>query len=312
MTTERPVEFAVAIPQVFSGPQVDPAALRAFLSRAEALGYHSVWGQEQILGAAGTLEPVTLLAHAAALTRRVRLGVAVLLTPLRSPLQLAKSLTTVDQLSGGRLTVGVGLGGRTDVYPAFGLSAERRVRRFTEGLEVLKRLWTQERVTFSGEFWKLENVAMAPKPIQKPHPPIWFGARHPNALRRAVALGEGFIGAGSTSTADFRRQVAHVRASLGEAKRNPSTFAIAKRVYLAVDPDRGRALARLREWFGWYYGNAALADQVAIVGPAEECVTGLREVRAAGAELILLNFVSEELENMERAAREILPAVVAR
>jgi probable F420-dependent oxidoreductase len=309
MTTERGVRFGIAIPQIFSQPRVDLAALQAFLDRVEGLGYDSVWTQEQILGAAGSLEPVTLLAYAAALTRRVRLGVAVLLTPLRSPVQLAKSLASVDQLSGGRLIVGVGLGARPHIYPAFGITPERRVRRFTEGLEVMKRLWREERVTFKGEFWQLENAAMAPKPIQQPHPPIWFGARHPDALRRAVAHGDGFIGAGSSSTIDFKQQVAHVRACLAEAGRDPATFALAKRVYLWVDPDRGRALGRLREWFGWFYGNAGLADQVAVVGSVEECVAGLREVRAAGAELILLNFVADELANAERASREIIPGV---
>jgi probable F420-dependent oxidoreductase len=303
-----PLRFAIALPQIFGGARLDVAALHAFLARVDGLGYESVWCQEQILGAAGSLEPVTLLAHAAALTRRVRLGVAVLITPLRNPVQLAKALSTVDQLSAGRLTVGVGLGGRTNVYPAFGVPAERRVRRFTEGLEVVKRLWTEERVTFRGEFWQLDNVAMAPRPVQKPHPPLWFGARHPDALRRAVALGDGFIGAGSSSTADFRQHVAHVRASLAEARRDPATFALAKRVYLAIDPERTRALHQLREWFGWYYGNAAMADQVALVGSAEDCVAGLREVEAAGAGLVLLNFVTDELANAERAARDVLPA----
>jgi len=309
MTTEGAVKFAVAIPQAFSRPLVDVGGLQTFLGRAEALGYHSVWAQEQILGTAGTLEPVTLLAYAAALTRRVRLGVAVLITPLRSPVQLAKSLGSVDQLSGGRLIVGLGLGGRTNVYPAFGISAERRVRRFAEGIEVMKRLWTEERVTFKGDFWTLDDAAMRPKPVQKPHPPIWFGARHPDALRRAVALGNGFIGAGSSSTADFTQQVALVRQYLGEAKRDPASFTLAKRVYLAVDPDKARAMARLREWFGWFYRNEGMAHEVAIVGSAEECAAGLREIRAAGAELILLNFTSDDLANAELAMREIVPRV---
>ena len=204
MTTGNQVRFAIAIPQIFSQPRVDTATLQSFLTRAEALGYHSAWVQEQILGRTASLEPVSLLTYAAALTRTLRLGSAVLLTPLRSPVQLAKSLSTLDQLSDGRLIVGVGLGGNTRIYPAFGLSPEKRARRFTEGLQLMKRLWTEERVTFDGEFWKLENVAMEPKPIQKPHPPIWFGARHPAALRRAVELGDGWIGAGSSSIAEFK------------------------------------------------------------------------------------------------------------
>jgi probable F420-dependent oxidoreductase len=309
MTTDRAVKFAIAMPQIFRQPRMDLGSLHAFLTRADALGYHSVWVQEQVIGAAASLEPVVALAYAAALTRQIRLGVAVLLTPLRTPIQLAKSLATLDQLSAGRLIAGVGLGGRLNLYPAVGLTPERRVRRFVEGLELMKRLWTEDRVSADGTFWKLESAAIAPKPVQKPHPPIWFGAHHPDALRRAVTLGDGFIGAGSSSTADFRSQVEHLHRFLDEAKRDPATFPIAKRVYLAVDPDKDRGLARLREWFGWYYGNAALADRVALVGSAEECAAGLREVRAAGAELILLNFVEDEGANAELAAREIVPRV---
>ncbi|HEV8306482.1 MAG TPA: LLM class flavin-dependent oxidoreductase [Methylomirabilota bacterium] len=309
MTTPGRVKFAIAVPQLFREPRVDLTALREFLQRAETLGCHSVWVQEQILGEAGSLEPVALLAHAAALTERLRLGVAVLLTPLRSPVQLAKALTTVDQLSAGRLIVGVGLGGRTTIYPAFGLSPERRVRRFTEGLEVMKRLWTQDRVTFDGDFVKLEDAAMAPKPVQRPHPPIWFGAHHIDAVRRAVRLGDGFIGAGASSTAEFKDQVAQVRRFVAESGRDPSTFALAKRVYIHVDSDRARGVARLREWFGWYYGNAELAERVAVAGSVEACVNELREIRAAGAELLLLNPVFEEQRHLELFAREVMAAV---
>jgi probable F420-dependent oxidoreductase len=303
-----PLRFTIALPQTFATPRVDVAGLQRFCARAEALGFEGVWCQEQILGSAGSLEPVTLLAYAAARTERVRLGVAVLLTPLRSPVQLAKALTTVDQLSGGRLDVGVGLGGRTQIYPAFGLAPERRVRRFVEGLEVMKRLWTGERVTFQGDFWKLDGVAMAPRPVQAPHPPLWFGARHPDAVRRAAAHGDAFIGAGSSSTADFRDSVTHLRRALAEAGRDPATFPVAKRVYLEIDADRARGMARLREWFGWWYGNAGLAEQVAIVGSVEECVAGLREVQAAGAQMVLLNFVGDDMANAERSARELIPA----
>jgi len=310
MTVDNRVKFGMAIPQIFAVPQADTAALRAFLTRAEALGFHSVWVQEQILGRGmASLEPVALLSYAAAMTRSLRLGSAVFLTLLRNPVQLAKSLATVDQLSNGRLIVGVGLGANTRIYPAFGLLPEGRVRRFTEGLALIKRLWTEERVTFDGEFWKLEGASMAPKPVQQPHPPIWFGAGAPAALKRAVELGDGWIGAGSSSAGGFRERVQQVRALLAEAGRDPKTFPIAKRVYLAVDSDKARGLGRLRRWFDSYYGSAGLADRVALVGDAREIVAGLRETRAAGADLLLLNPVFDEMEQLELLAREIVPAI---
>jgi probable F420-dependent oxidoreductase len=301
----RQVRFGIAIPQMYRHTPVDIASLNRFLSRAEALGYHSLWVQEQIVGAAASLEPLTLLTYAAALTSRARLGSAVLLPVLRNPVQLAKALTSLDQLSGGRLIVGVGLGGRVALYPAFGVSPERRVRRYVESIALLKSLWTLERTTHRGEFWMLDGVPMEPKPVQTPHPPIWVGAVQPAAIRRAVRLGDGFIGAGSSSIGDFRAQVDTLRGDLAAAGRDPGTFEVAKRVYIAIDADRGRAERRLVEWFGWYYGNPALAARVSVFGSEAECLDALSRIVAAGARLLILNPVFDEMEHLER-----LPALV--
>ena len=197
------VPLAIAIPQTSLTGRFDTAFLRTFLARAEALGFSGGWVLEQTLGAIPILEPVELLAWAAAHTERLRLGTAVLLTSTRSPVHLAKSLATLDQLSGGRLDVGVGLGGRADLYPATGIPNERRAARFAEGIRLMRRLWTEPRVTQTGGFWTLDNAGQEPKPLQRPHPPLWFGGHHPNAIRRAVELGHGFIGAGSIPAARF-------------------------------------------------------------------------------------------------------------
>jgi probable F420-dependent oxidoreductase len=295
------VPIGVAIPQTFGGP-IDTRRIRDFLRRAEALDVHSVWVVEQILGSMASLEPVHLLTYAAAVTERVRLGSAVLLTALRSPVHLAKSLATLDQLSHGRLIVGVGLGGSTQVYPAHGLNAARRTARFAEGLRLMKRLWTEPRVTMAGEFFKLDDASMQPKPVQHPHPPLWFGGHHPQALRRAVELGDGFMGAGSASTAAFAEHVTCLRGILAEAGRDPSSFPIGKRVYIAVDRDRARAGKRLAEWFGAFYGRPALAEEVSVWGEPEACVDGLRAVLAAGAGFLMLNPVFDELEHLDRFA----------
>jgi probable F420-dependent oxidoreductase len=302
------VTLGVAIPQTFPGGPVDTRRIREFLRRAEELDFHSAWVVEQILGTLSSLEPVQLLTYAAALTERLRLGSAVLLTALRSPVHVAKSLATLDQLSHGRLIVGVGLGGNARVYPAFGLGAERRAARFAEGLRVMKRLWTEPRVTMAGEFYRLDNVSMAPRPVQTPHPPLWFGGHHPNALRRAVELGDGFIGAGSASTAAFATHVEALRASLAEAGRDAASFPIGKRVYVAIDRDRARAGKRLAEWFDAFYGRPALAEEVSVWGDADACAEGLRAVIAAGAGFLLLNPVFDELEHLERFA-ELAPGL---
>jgi probable F420-dependent oxidoreductase len=262
---------------------------------------------EQILGSIPSLEPVALLTYAAAVTGRMRLGSAVLLTALRSPVHTAKSLATLDHLSGGRLDVGVGLGAGPAVYPAYGLTPVRRAARFAEGIRLMKALWREPRVTFEGEFWTLRDATMEPKPVQRPHPPLWFGAHHPNALRRAAELGDAFMGAGSLSTARFAEEVTLLRRLLAEAGRDPDAFPVAKRVYIAVDPDAARAEKRLAEWFGAFYGRPQLAAEVSVWGPVQACVDGLARVAAAGARLIMLNPVFDELEHLERFAADLAP-----
>jgi probable F420-dependent oxidoreductase len=301
------VRLGIAIPQTILAGAFDVRGLRGFLARAEALGFESVWVVEQILGSIPSLEPVTVLTYAAACTERIRLGSAVLLTALRSPVHLAKTVATLDHLSGGRIDVGVGLGGNPRIYLAFGLSAERRAARFTEGLRLMKRLWTDERVTLDGEFFKLQSASMEPKPLQKPHPPLWFGGHHPNALRRSVELGDGFIGAGSVSTKVFLDEVKILRALIKERGRDAGRFPLGKRVYIAVDRDRARAGRRLEEWFKAFYGRPELAAEVSVWGEPQECVERLSELTAAGVGFLMLNPVFDELEQLEVVASALAP-----
>jgi len=303
------MHVAISIPQFVADGTFDAAGFRAHLARAEALGFESAWTGEQVLGTMPHLGPIEALTYAAACTERLRLGCAMLVSPLYSPLHLAKSLSTLDQLSRGRLEVGVGTGGRFRMFPAFGVDPTGLVARFTEGLRLMRALWTEPRVTFHGRFWQLEEAAMEPKPFQKPHPPIWFGAGHPDALRRAVRLGDGFFGAGSSTTAQFVEHARIVREALADQGRDPATFRIAKRVYIGVDDDADRARRRvaegLRDLYGWF-GLPGI-EAVGLAGTLEDCVRGLREVADAGAELILLNPLYDDAEQMERLAAEVVP-----
>jgi probable F420-dependent oxidoreductase len=300
------IKFGIAIPQAFAREPIDVALIETFLKQADCFGYHSVWVQEVI--DASLLEPTSLLTYAAALTRNLRLGSAVLLTALRSPLQLAKTLSTLDHLSRGRLIIGVGLGSNSEVYPAFGLSADRRLRRFVDGIALMKRLWIEERVNHDGEFWRLRDERLEPKPLQKPHPPLWFGGSHPNALRRAVELGDGWIG-GRTSTDKFKLSLNIVRQFLDESGRDPAHFMIGKRVYIAVDSDRSRAERRLNEWFSQVYGVGDIAASAALYGSEQECVERLGELIRAGARLLILNPIADHLEHLEVLARNVLPKI---
>lgn len=302
------MRFAISIPQGVGEHGFDPAAFRAQLLRAEELGFESAWTQEQILGSARTLSPLEAMTYAAACTERLRLGCAVFVTPLRAPVHLAKSLGTIDQLSRGRLEVGIGIGGRVRPFSAFGVDPEGLVARFTEGLALMKACWTEPQIKFDGRFWQLDGAAMEPKPVQKPHPPVWIGGSVPAALRRAVRLGDGFFGAGSQTTAQFAEQVRVVRAELAHSGRDPATFQIAKRVYIHVDDDAARAAQRIDAALTGHYGRGGLAA-VAVSGPPAACIAGLRAVADAGAELILLNPLLDDAGQMERLAAEVAPEV---
>ena len=194
------------------------------------------------------------------------------------------------------------------MFSAFAVDPGTLVTRFVEGLQLMKALWTEPRITFKGRFWQLDGAAMEPKPFQKPYPPIWFGGSHPAAVRRAVRHGDGFFGAGSQTTGRFAEQVRILRDAIAESGRSAAGFRIAKRVYLAVDDDAVRARQRIGAALNQLYGYFGLHDleAVAVFGPPEACVKGLREVAEAGAEMILLNPLFDEAEQMERLAAEVV------
>ncbi|MEU7765656.1 LLM class flavin-dependent oxidoreductase [Nocardia sp. NPDC049190] len=305
------MHYGISVPQLVADGMFQPTELRGYLDRAEELGFESAWMTEQLLGSSPNLSPLETLAFAAACNQRLRLGCAVFVTPLHNPVHLAKRIATLDQLSRGRLEVGVGIGGRNRMFTAFDVDPDDNlVARFTEGLQVMKALWTQPTVDIDGQFWQLSGAAMEPKPFQKPHPPLWFGGRRPAALRRAVRHGHGFFGAGSTTTAEFAEQVRIVRTALADAGRETMDFRIVKRVYIAVDDDADRARSRMSEvLISQYgaYGKSLLP--VAVCGPPAACIQGLREVAAAGAEMILINPLFDSAAQMERIAAEVLPHV---
>ena len=302
------MRFAIAIPQFYADGEFDHEGFRRYLLRAEELGFHSAWTQESVLGGSSQLAPVEAMTYAAACTTSLRLGCVVFVSTLYSPVHLAKSLSTLDQLSRGRLEIGVSTGGKSRPFAAFGVDPKRYVSRFTEGLELMKQLWTKPRISFEGEFWQLDGAAMEPKPFQKPYPPVWIGAAGPAALRRSVRIGDGFFGAGSSPTEAFAGQVATVKQALAEAGRQPDSFGIAKRVYIAIDDNAARARKRMDEALERVYGQRVPSiEAAAVTGTLQDCVRQVRAVADAGAELILFTALFDQAEHAEMLAGQIIP-----
>ena len=305
------MRFAVSIPQADQG-SFDADGVRGFLRRAEALDLESAWVVEQVVGRKPLLAPLELLAWAAGCTERIRLGVGVLVSTLHDPLQLAASITAVDRLSHGRLDVGVAAGGGFRPFRAFGVDPETFVARFNEGLQLMKAAWSDEpRITFHGRFADVDNLPINPKPVQRPHPPIWFGGNAPQALARAARHGDAFLGAGSTSTAAFTGQVQVLRRRLLAQGRDPETFRIGKRVYLCVDDDADLARRRVLDGLGRMYGRLPGIEDVPVSGAPDQVADGLRTVVAAGADLVVLNplglDVAEDRDQLERLAADVIP-----
>jgi probable F420-dependent oxidoreductase len=303
------MRFAISIPQYARDSRFDDDAFRAHLGRVEELGlFESAWAQEQVIGAAGSLAPLQTLTYAAACTGKLRLGCAVFVLPLHNPLHLAKAVSSLDCLSHGRVEVGVATGGRGRPFEAFDVDPDRPVARFNEALALMKACWTEREINFDGRLWKLEGASMEPKPVQKPYPPVWFGGSAPAGMRRAVRHGDGFMGAGSQTPAQFAEQVKVVREELGVHGREPDTFRIGKRVYVHVEDDAARGRRRLEDALTEHYGRGGWSEHI-LAGPPEACAAGIRAVADAGAELILLNPLVEDARQLERLAAEVIPAL---
>ena len=164
---------------------------------AEENGFDDVWLQEHHFHDDGFSSSVmTIAAALAARTKRIRIGTGVMLLPLHNPVRVAEDGATVDILSDGRFQLGVGNGYKVEEFESFGISRKERGARSNEGLEIIRRLWEGETLTFEGKYYEIHNARLAPEPVQKPRPPLWVGGFSPAGARRAARLGDGFLGTG--------------------------------------------------------------------------------------------------------------------
>lgn len=211
--------------------------------RAESLGFESVWVAEHLVfpaeirsrypyakegippinPATPLLDPLLVLMQVAARTQRIRLGTNVYILPLRHPIAVARMVTTLDVLSGGRVRFGVGLGWLEEEFRAVGIDFATRAGRGREAIRALRALWTEEVASLDGKYVAFEPVRFEPKPVQRPHPPILVGGESDAALRRAAALGDGWYGVGHTPDS-AGTQVRRLRELLQEHGRGDQPF----------------------------------------------------------------------------------------
>ena len=297
MALKDAVALGMSLPHRSPAP-IDPSVVRQVAQRAEALGFQDLWVTHNTIDTTGCFDSLTVLTYVAGVTTTIRLGVSVLVLPLSHPLHVAHQWATLDYLSGGRAILGVGIGRDTE-YPPFQIPTERRVRRFTESIELIKRLWTEPRVTYEGEVYQVHNETIGTRPVQSPRPPIWVGSSHPDAVRRAATVSDGWMGAGGSTIAAFAGNVPILREALAAAGRDPDTFPISKRVFMSVHERADVAREEVDRWFTDVYHNSTGVDTAGVHGTPEQVREQLEALASKGANHLLLNPVARYAEQVE-------------
>jgi alkanesulfonate monooxygenase SsuD/methylene tetrahydromethanopterin reductase-like flavin-dependent oxidoreductase (luciferase family) len=216
------------------------AELLEMVRLARQAGFHHVSASQHYLAAPFQyMHPVPVLARVAAEAGEMTLGTGIMLLALQQPVDVAESIATLDVICGGRLVFGVGLGYRDVEFDAFGIPRGQRLSRFLEALEVVKRLWTEDRVTFHGKHFHLQDVGLTMRPVQKPRPPIVVAASNDKMVQRVARIADAWTIAGHATLATLERQVALYRAALeAEGKPFPPPhFGLGKELYIARDMD---------------------------------------------------------------------------
>jgi probable F420-dependent oxidoreductase len=212
-----------------SGPWATPDNLRTMATRAEELGYDSAWTFQRLLHPVeedwgspyhAVLDPVTALSYVAAVTSRIRLGIAVVNLPFYSPIVLSKAVTTLDIVSNGRLDLGLGLGWSVEEFEAAGTTSAKRGPRSEEFVACLKEIWTQPIVEYAGEYYRVPRSRVEPKPVQRPYPPILMGGNAEVALRRIGRIADGWISSSRADLTSIGESIEMIRAAARDAGRD--------------------------------------------------------------------------------------------
>lgn len=313
MKLDRSLSIGLHVPSFSADALPSPADYSAFFRRAESLGFDAIWTEDRILHPAPMLDPLVLLAWAAASTERMLLGTAVMLLNLRRAAVVAREIATLQHLSDGRLAIGVSLGGRPEEYSGLDVPMNRRVGVFRESVAVLRGLNSGEdfhyRSPSSGASdFRFDGAAVRPSAAV----PLLMGGVVPAAIRRAGELAEGWIMAPFGDLDDFARGWAMARDAAAAAGRNPDALVTGRLLYVCADPDKARARAQLKPFLEVYYGNLLDVDRDAVFGPADEVAEQLALQVDAGISHLMLGVPSLDIAQLEYLASAVLPRLRSR
>lgn len=316
-------------------PFCTPAQVVEMCVRAEALGFHSVWGNDHITPpryvredypeSPNFYEPLITLAFAAQATSRLRLGTSVLVLPMREPVYLAKTVATLDAFSGGRLMLGVGVGAYREEFERL-RPRDARIRRselMDESVQILRALFSERSVTFSGKHYALDGIEMAPKPVQRPLP-LFIAGNDPAGVRRVARWGNGWFPA-ALGVAELRHGVDLLARECELVGRKVAEIMIAPQLLIGIGRTyeegvaqfrRSRMYTHLQSLGGSTLRNQSLERMEAhnLVGSPEQIVEKIRALESAGVGMLAAtsftsNSYEEMLDDMQLFAEEVLPHV---
>jgi probable F420-dependent oxidoreductase len=306
--------FGLALRNFTAYPELpDPEGLLGYACRAEELGYESLWVWDHILLGVEPhfpiLESLTLLTAVAARTSRIKLGTGVLVLPLRNPVVLARVLSSLDQISKGRLILGVATGWYEREFDAVGVPFRRRGKLMEQNLEILLRLWQEDFVRAEYPPHKLRSAVQYPKPVQQPRPPILIGGYVDAVLKRAAVRGDGWLTYFYTPDS-FTRSWDKVKQFAREAGKNPDELESCNQLPIFVGQSRTAVEASFMQWLTTEWDFAAWSESTvdsAIYGTVDECVAQLKAHIAAGVKRIIFVPYKYASEQVELIASEIIP-----
>ncbi len=289
----------------------EPAQVRGFARDLEGAGFDSIWVGDHISFHVPILESLTLLSHVAAVTERVTLGTSVYLLPLRHPTTTAKVAATVDHLSGGRLRLGVGVGGEfPPEFEAAGVPVTERGSRANEAIAVLRKLWSGERVAHEGRHFRFGPVQIAPPPARAGGPPILVGGRKAPAFRRAGRLGDGYI-SHMCSPEMYRQNLDEIRSQATAAGRHDVPFDTLAFVFTILGDDYTACHKQAADLLQMIYARPfeEAARKYCLLGRPADCLEQMRRFVDAGCRGFILSPLMSPDEFLARSREELLPAL---
>jgi alkanesulfonate monooxygenase SsuD/methylene tetrahydromethanopterin reductase-like flavin-dependent oxidoreductase (luciferase family) len=303
--TSRQVSIGIHVPSASVVPLGSGEAYAEFFRQVEGLGLDAIWTEDRIFHDANMLDLLMLLTWAAANTQRIQLGTAVMVLNLRHAAIVARQVSTLYHLAGGRLALGISLGGRPDEYQGLGVPMEKRVTVFRESVAVLRQLLSGQPVEYQGQFFHLRDATVKPAATI----PIYMGGRAAGALRRAGEIADGWIMGPFGTVQDFQHAWGMVQNAARAVGKNPDTLVAGRLLYIGIDEDRNRARETLRGFLHGYYGPTFDVDQHAIFGPPGEVTARLREQVDAGITHLMLGVPTLDLAHLRRVAEHVAPAL---